>query len=126
MQKSRQKIKITHNPTTQNNYIDVVKPVDFFFLPVHMYISEYKTLHLYPFVVRNSLASPLILCLVFTPRILGLQTVDYNKGLRAVRNMSAPCWAFGGWDRHLPAGRGSARGQPQVLDGPWLVSCCGS
>ena len=73
-----------------------------------MYISEYKTLHLYPFVVRSSLASPLILCLVFTPRILGLQTVDYNKGLRAVRNTSAPCWAFGGWDRHLPAGRGSA------------------
>ena len=41
-------------------------------------------------------------------------------------NMSAPCWAFSGWSRRFPAGRGSGRGQPQVLDGPWLASCCGS
>ena len=64
-----------------------------------MYISGHKILPLYPFVVRSSLVSPFILCLVFIPRILGSQTVDYSKGLIAVRNMSAPCWAFSGWNR---------------------------
>ena len=91
-----------------------------------MYISEYKILPLYPLVVRVSLVSSLILGLVLIPRILGLQTVDYSKALRAVRNTSAPCWAFSSWSRRLPAGRGSVRGQLQVLDGPWLASCCGS
>lgn len=46
MQKSRQKVKITHNLTTQNNHIDIVIPL--LFLPVHMYIIKGGVLHVYP------------------------------------------------------------------------------
>lgn len=44
MQKSKQKIKITHNPTTKNNHIDVVMLLAY--LSVHVYITEYKILRL--------------------------------------------------------------------------------
>lgn len=60
MQKSRQKIKITHNLAPKNNHIDVVVPLVFFFffLPVHMYFIRDRILHLYSFILRNSLVQP--------------------------------------------------------------------
>lgn len=59
MQKSRQKIKITHNPAVKNNHTDVVVMPLMLFPPMHVYIIEYKVLHLYPSIIRNILAQTL-------------------------------------------------------------------
>lgn len=104
MQKSRQKIKITHNPAVKNNHIDVVVTpgeVFFFFWPVHVYIMEYEVLHLYPSIIRNTLIKHFVLYLVLLSRFSGC----YNRDLRGLekKNLLSAGPSLAG-DMQVPVG----------------------
>lgn len=119
MQKSRQKIKITHNPAVKNNHIDVVvTPGEvFFFLSMHVYIMEYEVLHLYPFIIRNTLIKHFVLYLVLLSRFSGC----YNGDLRGLeKNLLSAGPSLAG-DMQVPVGSVCKPAASQRLR-PLLVS----